>query len=136
MFRSKGERAMSKKNLIVRAIVILILIGMLIPTFAKRVTNEKNNNDIVFALNYNNAHMVLSEEEFDKALNENKKIGVNTLLVSEESVNSLINAGFVTGIKYNVLCHKYDDESEEIIKLLDSDKKIHNDSYVLITKRK
>lgn len=126
---------MSKKNLIIRACAALILVGMLIPAFAQRVTNENKNSDVVFALNYNNAHMVLSAEEFEGTLKANEKIGVNTLLVGEESVNSLINAGFVTGIKYNVLCHKYDDESEDIIKQFEGDRKIHNDSYVLITKR-
>lgn len=126
---------MKKNHLIVRIVIMLVLVAMLLPTFSERIKNESINNDVIFALNYNNAHMVLSEEEFESTLKENKKIGVNTLFVGEESVNSLINAGFVTGIKYNVLCHKYDDESEEIIKQFANDKKIHNDSYVLISKR-
>lgn len=126
---------MNKKIIVSRIVIMLLLVAMLIPTFAERIKNEAVNNDVIFALNYNNAHMVLSDEEFDSTLAENKKNGVNTLFVGEESVNSLINAGFVTGIKYNVLCHKYDDESEDIIKQLGKDRKIHNDSYVLITKR-
>ena len=126
---------MSKRNLLIRVAVIVILTVMLVPTFMVRVNNESRNKDVVFALNYNNAHMVLSAEEFEETLDENKKIGMNTLLIGEESLNSLISAGYVTGIRYNVLCHKYDDESEEIIKLFEGNRKIHNDSYVLITKR-
>ncbi len=126
---------MSKKNIIIRILIMLILVAMLVPAFSQRVKNEKENNDVIFALNYNNSEMVLSADEFKKTLDENKEMGVKTLFVSEESINSLINEGFVTGIKYNVLCHKYDDESEAIIKQLSGDSKIHNDSYVLITKR-
>jgi len=126
---------MSKKNLALRCIIMLLLVAMMLPSFIVRHKNENANDDVIFALNYNNAHMVLNRKEFEGTLRENKKMGVNTLLVGEESVNSLINAGFVTGIKYNVLCHKYDDESEEIIKLFGNDGNIHNDSYVLITKR-
>lgn len=126
---------MSKRNLLVRIGIFIVLTAMLIPAFSVRISNESKNKDVVFALNYNNAHMVLSAEEFDETLEENKKIGVNTLLIGEESLNSLISAGYVTGIRYNVLCHKYDDESEDIIRLLSGNRKIHNDSYVLITKR-
>ncbi len=124
-----------KKNIIIRTVIMFVLIAMLLPTFSQRIKNEKANNDVIFALNYNNANMVLSRKEFDETLKENKKMGVKTLFVAEESINSLINAGFVTGIKYNVLSHKYDDESENIIKQFTGDEKIHNDSYVLITKR-
>lgn len=126
---------MNRKNLIIRIAIMLLLVVMILPTFCQRSTNESLNKDVIFALNYNNANMLLSAEEFDDTLEENRKMGVNTLFVGEESVNSLINAGFVTGIKYNVLCHKYDDESEAIIKQFENNRKIHNDSYVLITKR-
>ena len=126
---------MSKRKLFIRIAVMVILTAMLVPTFALRLSNESKNKDVVFALNYNNARMVLSDEEFDETLEENKKMGVKTLLIGEESLNSMINAGYVTAIRYNVLCHKYDDESEDIIRLLKGNSKIHNDSYVLITKR-
>lgn len=126
---------MSKKNLIVRVIIIFMALAVMVPSFAIRVKNESANKDVVFALNYNNVAMVLNDEEIEETLAENKKIGVNTVLIGEESINSLISSGSVTGIKYNVLCHKYDDESENIIKQLDGDRKIHNDSYVLISKR-
>ncbi len=126
---------MNKKNIIIRIVIMLLLVALVLPAFAQRVKNEAKNNDVVFALNYNNAKMLLSEEELSETLKENKKMGMKTLFVGEESVNSLINSGFVTGIRYNVLSHKYDDESEAILKQFEGNKKIHNDSYVLISKR-
>ena len=63
---------MTKRSFFVRIAVMLLLIALIVPTFALRVENEKNNKDVVFALNYNNAQMVLSEEEFDKTLERNK----------------------------------------------------------------
>ncbi len=126
---------MSKRNIAVKIIAFAVLAALAMPNLAKRISYEKQNNNVVFALNYNNAQMVLSEREMEKNLAEYKKIGVNTALVGEESVNSMISAGYITAIKYNVLLHKYDDESEDIIKQLEKNDRIHNDSYVLITKR-
>lgn len=126
---------MTKRNLFIRIGIIIVLLCLIAPSFINRISNEADNNDVIFSLNCNNARMVLSEEEFDNTLDENMKNGVKTAFVAEESINSLISAGYVTGIKYNVLCHKYDDESEDIIKALQNDNKIHNDSYLLITKR-
>ena len=127
---------MTKKNLIVRIVIFVILLAMIFPAFVKRVKNESDNKDVLFAINYNNAAMVLSEAEFAETLKRNKaEAGVKTALIAEESINSLINGGYVTAIKYNVICHKYDDESEAIINKLAGNSKIHNDSYVFITKR-
>lgn len=126
---------MTKKNLLIRAIIFAVLIAMVIPSFMLRIKNEKDNKDVIFALNLNSNYLYLSDEEVDESIEENKAIGVNTALVGEESLNSFINNGLVTAIKYNVLCHKYDDESELIIRELAGNKKIHNDSYVIITKR-
>lgn len=126
---------MTKKNLFVKILIMLVFVAVMLPSFVQRVKNEERNKDVMFALNYNSARMLLSDEELDRSLAENKKNGVNNVIIAEESINSLISAGYVTGIKYNVLCHKYDDESEDIIKLIKDNKKIHNDSYLLITKR-
>ena len=127
---------MTKKNLIVRVVIFVILLALISPAFVKRVKNESDNNDVLFAINYNNAAMVLSEQELNESLKRNTAdSGIKTAIIGEESVNSLVNSGFVTSIKYNVLCHKYDDESEEIINKLAGNNKIHNDSYVFITKR-
>lgn len=127
---------MTKKNLIVRVVIFVILLAMIFPAFLQRVKNESDNKDVLFAINYNNAAMVLSEKEFNETLERNKsEAGIKTVLIAEESINALVNSGYVTSIKYNVLCHKYDDESEEIISKLTGNNKIHNDSYVFITKR-
>lgn len=126
---------MTKKSIIIRLFAAIAALSLMLPAVLTRVDNEDNNRDVIVAMNYNNFEMTLSKDEFDKALTDYKAIGVKTAVVAEESVNSLISAGYITGIKYNVLCHKYDDESEEIIKILAKDPNIHNDSYVLVTKR-
>ncbi len=126
---------MSKKNIIIRIAAAIILAAFLLPDFFTRISYERMNKNVVFALNYNNAEMVLSPKEFNDNLLDYQKSGINTVLIGEESLNSLISSGYITAIKYNVLLHKYDDESEEIIKQLEGNELIHNDSYLLITKR-
>lgn len=126
---------MNKKTVFTRSLIFLLLILLVLPAFCMRIENEKKNKNVVMALHYNSAAVVLSEDELDKTLADNKKAGVTTALIGEESINSLVAEGYITGIKYNVLKHKYDDESEEIIKLLKENQNIQNDSYVLITKR-
>ncbi len=126
---------MSKGNLFVRILIFTLLLAVVMPAFIGRIDTERKNKDVVFALNVNSIAMHLSNEEIAQTLKRNREIGVRTAVVAEENINSLINGGYVTAIKYNVLCHKYDDESEEIIKALGDNDKIHNDSYVLITKR-
>ncbi len=126
---------MSKKRILIRLSIILVLIALTVPTFAVRFKNENANNDVVMALNYNDYESSLSDSELLKSFDENKKIGVNTVLIGEESANSLINSGFVSVINYNVLAHKYDEESEQILRILGNNEKIHDDSFVFITKR-
>ena len=126
---------MSKKRILIRLAVILILIALTVPSFAQRIKNENANNDVVMALNYNNYEKSLSDSELLTSFEENKKIGVNTVVIGEESANSLINSGYVTVINYNVLAHKYDEESEQILRILGRNEKIHDDSFIFITKR-
>jgi len=126
---------MNKKTVIIRSLIIFILILAMLPAFSLRLRNEQKNKNVIMALNYNSASVVLSEKELSKTLSANKKAGVTSAVIGEESLNSLISEGYITAIKYNVLKHKYDDESEEIITLLKKDENISNDSYVLITKR-
>lgn len=126
---------MSKKRIFIRLAVILILIAMLCPAFSNRVKNESANKDVIMALNYNDYAGNLSSSELSKSFDENMKIGVNTILIGEESANSLIESGFVTAINYNALMHKYDQESEEILKALGDNENIHADSFVFITNR-
>lgn len=135
IIRSEGDSVMSKRSFIIKLVIFVVLFAMVLPAFCTRINTEKKNNDVVIALDYNNAEMVLSNEELDVIVKDAKKSGVGSMLVAEETLNSLASSGYVTTIKYNVLCHKYDDESEAIIKQISNDDKIHNDSYIIITKR-
>lgn len=126
---------MNKKHLVIRVVVMLILLAMLLPAFKERSRNEAINKDVSFALNYNSANNALSEEEFEQTLAENKKIGVTTLAIGEESLNTLLSSGFIIYTNYSDLSVKYDDVNEEIVKLLSGDGKLRKDSFILITKR-
>ncbi len=125
---------MNKKHIIIRIAVILILASMLIPTFTMRISNEAKNNDVVFALNYNNAYQALTEDEFENSLAENKKMGVKTVSIAEESLSTLVTEGRLTCINYRDICTKYDEESEAIVSLLKDDPKIRKQSFLIITK--
>lgn len=120
---------------VIKIILAAALIAALLPTVAVRVRNENRNKNIVVSLLYNDIKMKLSQDELDTELDEYKKIGVNTATVQEEDLNSLISSGTITCIKYNVLLHRFDNESEEMVKQLSGLGKINNDSYILITKR-
>lgn len=123
-----------KKHIIIRIAVILILASMLVPAFTVRITNEAKNNDVVFALNYNNAYQALTEDEFEDSLAENKKMGVKTVSIAEESLSTLVTDGRLTCINYRDMCTKYDEESEAVVSLLKDDPKIRKQSFLLITK--
>ena len=97
-----------KKHIIIRIAVILILASMLIPAFSVRIANEAKNNDVVFALNYNNAYQALTEDEFEDSLKENKMMGVKTVSIAEESLSTLVTDGRLTCINYRDMCTKYD----------------------------
>ncbi len=123
---------MNKKGVIAKIIIAVLLIAVMLPAFSVRLKTENNNKDVVMAINYNSFSKTLSEKELVKSFKDNKKIGVNTILISEESANSLSESGFVTAAKYKDICHKYDNESTEIANLLRNDK-IHDNSYVFVT---
>lgn len=129
---------MSKKRVaydIVKAIVALAMIAIILPSVFTRISNENRNNSVVVSLLYNDIRMKLSDADLDKELRKYRKAGVTTITIQEEDLNSLINSGTITCIKYNVLKHKYDDESEDMIKQIDGLENITNDSYILVTKR-
>jgi len=126
---------MNKKHIIIRALIVLILAAMMIPSFAARTENERINNDIVFSFNYNSAYQALNGEELEATLKENKEIGVTAVSIGEESLSTLISSGFLTCMNYKDIGTKYDSDSEEIVKLLEDDSKIRMESFVIITKR-
>ncbi|MEE0867172.1 MAG: DUF5693 family protein [Clostridia bacterium] len=126
---------MKKRSMIIRAVCAVVIIALMVPTFLTRIKSEAKNNNVVLALSLNNTKMALSSNELNTVLKENLDIGVNTAIIGEESGNTLINTGMVTIIQYNVLCHKYDDESEVIVEALKKNKRVHNNSLVIITRR-
>ena len=126
---------MKQLNKFLPWILIVVLLCALVPSAITRVQNENENNNVVPAVLYKDFNIVLSDEDTSKYLNEFKEAGVTTLALMEEDLNSLVLNGVVTNIKYNVLLHKYDDESMIIAEELRKFPKVVNDSYVIITKR-
>lgn len=126
---------MKKLNKFLPWILIVVLLCALVPSALNRVNNENENKNIVPAVLYKDFSMVLSESDTDKYLDEFKKSGVTHLALMEEDINSLVLNGIITNIKYNVLLHKYDEESMIIAEELRKYPAVVNDSYVIITKR-
>ncbi len=120
---------------LIKAALALLMVILILPSVFTRVKNETQNKNVVVSLLYNDIKMKLSAADLDRELDEYKKLGVNTVTVQEEDLNSLISSGTITCIKYNVLLHKYDDESEDMIKQIMDLRDITNDSYILVTKR-
>ncbi len=116
-------------------IVIAVMALTLIPTIVKRVTIENSNKNVVMALDYNDIDTKVSSEKMDEFLEEIKNEGVNIVSVMEENVNSLTSKGYVTCIKYNVLCHKYDDESIRVANAIrENCPGVSYDSHVVLVK--
>ncbi|MBE7050537.1 MAG: hypothetical protein E7394_07210 [Ruminococcaceae bacterium] len=116
-------------------IVIAVMVLTLIPTIAKRVEVESSNKNVVMALDYNDIDTKVSSEKMDEFLIEIKNEGVNIVSVMEENVNSLTSKGYVTCIKYNVLCHKYDDESIRVANAIrENCPGVSYDSHVVLVK--
>ncbi len=95
-------------------IVIAVMVLTLIPTISKRVSVEKSNKNIVMAFDYNDLETRVSDNKKEEILDELLDAGINIISLNEDNINSLVARGYVTCIKYNVLCHKYDDESIRI----------------------
>jgi len=125
---------MNKKHIIIRAVIIFLLAALLLPGFIQRTENEVQNKDVVFSFNYNNAYQVLSSEEMDDTLTENKKMGVNTVTIPEESLSSLASTGFLTCMNYKDIGTKFDEESAFVKNLLVDNTKISMNSFLIVTK--
>ncbi len=119
------------------SLLAIILVILLIPSFITRVTNESKNDNVVVSLHYNDVANHFKGAGLDEKLQEYYDIGVTTVTVAEENVNAMVARGAVTNIKYNVLRHKYDDESLELADIIDEKApKTSYDSQLLITKDK
>ncbi len=126
---------MKKLNKFLPWMLIVVLLCALLPAVTNRIQNENENKNVVPAVLYKDFRMVLSEKDTIEYMNDFKDAGVTTLSLMEEDLNSLVLNGVVTNIKYNVLLHKYDEESMIIAEELRKFPDVVNDSYVIITKR-
>ncbi|MDP4133751.1 MAG: DUF5693 family protein [Bacillota bacterium] len=126
------------KNFITKFAAFIVIAAMfiaLIPSVCRRFQNEANNNSIVVSLLYNDLRNKVAKASLGDSLDEFKKAGVNTVSVMEEDINSLVATGSLTCIKYNVLLHKYDDESMHIGEVIRKYPQVAYDSYIVMTKR-
>ncbi len=116
-------------------LTIVLFIG-LIPSVITRVKNEQANKNVAISLLYNDIRNKVSSRKLENALEEYKKLGVNKVTIMEDDVNALVARGEVTCIKYNVLCHKYDDESMEIADIIKKNHpEVAYDSYLVMVKK-
>ncbi len=117
-------------------IIIAVMFVMLIPGISHRISNESNNDNITISLLYNDIANKVMDQKLGEVLEEYKEIGVDTVSVMEDDLNALVSRGEVTCIKFNVLCHKYDDESIGIANfILEKYPNVNYDSYVVIASR-
>ncbi len=127
------------KKTITNYAVLFILAAMLIllvPGIGNRIVNESKNDNVTIAFLYNDARNRVSRDTMTQTLEAYKNEGINTVAVMEEDLNALVSRGDVTCIKYNVLCHKYDDESIRIAEFIaEKYPEISYDSYVVIASR-
>ncbi|MBE7012601.1 MAG: hypothetical protein E7416_00780 [Ruminococcaceae bacterium] len=115
-------------------VVIGVMFLMLIPGISQRISVESNNNKVTVSFLYSNIANKVSEEKLDSVMDEFKQMGVTTVSVMEDDINYLVARGTVTSIKYNVLCHKYDEQSIQIAKFIkERCPDISYDSHLLFT---
>ena len=127
------------KNFITRYaawIITAVMFVSLLPGITNRVSNEKQNNNIVISVHYNNLSNVVSRPKLFETLDKFMEIGVNMATVQEEDVNFLVSRGEITSIKYNVLRHKYDKESMDIADFIAKKcPDISSDSHIILVSR-
>lgn len=126
----------NKITSIISWVLIAAMFIMIIPSLITRLETEKLNKNVTISVLYNDLAKKVSDEKLIENLNEYKKAGIDTVAVMEEDLNALVATGELTCIKYNVLLHKYDEESMylgDVIK--DVYPNVAFDSYVVIVKR-
>ena len=117
--------------------LLLAMILFLIPSLGTRIENEALNNNVTVSVLYNNLKEKVTAEKLDKQLEEYKNAGITTVSVMEDDINSLVSAGELTCIKYNVLLHKYDDESIRVGEAIaERCPNVTLDSHIVLAKRK
>lgn len=127
------------KKIITAFLPIVVAAAMLIamiPALSVRVSNEKANDNIIVSLLYNNLRNTVSPQMLDEMLDEYLEAGIDTVSVMEEDINSLVARGEVTSIKFNVLLHKYDQESLDIASVIsENHPDVSYDSHIVLVKK-
>ncbi len=127
------------KNFITKYACPIILAAMFIllaPSLLLRFGTENANDNITLSVLYNDLATKISSEDLDIMLDDYMEAGIDTISVMEEDINQLVQRGDVTCIKYNVLLHKYDDESMNVgYAIEEACPDVILDSYILLAKR-
>ena len=127
------------KNFITRYTAILLIAVMfilLIPGISLRIGSESQNKSVVLSLLYNDIRNKLNKTDLANAMEQYKSSGINTVSIMEDDVNSLVARGDLTCIKYNVLHHKYDQQSIDIANFIEQNcPDVSFDSYILLVSK-
>ncbi len=116
-------------------ILLAVMLLALIPGISNRISHENENRNVVISFLYNDVRSKLSAEAIDELLDKYQDIGVDTISIMEDDINSMSSRGEITQIKYNSLCQRYDAESIEIAELVASScPNVAYDSYILVAK--
>lgn len=126
---------MKKIKSLIPYILMLAMLLALIPAASLRLAVEKSNNNVIMSLYYNDLYNKVSPKKQQEMLDAYKAEGITLLSVTEEDVNSMIAKGALTCIKFNVLKHKYDQESIDIATHIETNyPELSYDCYLLMTK--
>ncbi len=117
-------------------IIVAALFVALIPSVITRVENEEANKNVAVSLLYNDLRNRVSSLKLDEMLEKYKKAGINKVTIMEDDINALVARGEVTCIKYNVLCHKYEDENLALSRYIKENyPEVSYDAFLVMAKR-
>jgi len=127
------------KKFLTKYMVYMLLFAMLltlIPSMQLRLASESRNKNVTISILYNDIRNKLAGDKLSTMLTRYKEAGIDTVSVMEDDLNAMIARGDVTCIKYNVLRHKYDDESMQIAEQIAQNcPSVEYDSYIIIAAR-
>lgn len=125
----------NKITSIIAWVLIAAMLILLVPSLITRLEAEKANKNVTISVLYNDLVKKVSPEKLKENLASYKEIGVDMVSVMEEDLNAYVSAGKLTCIKYNVLLHKYDEESVFTGKVIkERFPEITLDTYVVMVK--
>lgn len=117
-------------------VIIIAMLLLITPSLFTRLGIEKTNKNVTVSLLANDLYKKVSADKYDEMLDQYKSISINNVSVMEEDLNAFVASGELTCIKYNVLLHKYDDESVYVGNVIkEKYPNVSLDSYVVLIKR-